>query len=114
MVASNMDGKAQVSNLLSHDIAQSGCKLLNQLWSCSGLSADKAAELLTAIPELEKLLQPIVAGDTDGDLKGERIAHCLSAPLLDAYNQLSQLGEWQLALLGLNPDVRAHWLNLAA
>ncbi|AKX49920.1 hypothetical protein AKN93_02465 [Thiopseudomonas alkaliphila] len=109
-----MDGNAQVSNLLSHDIAQRGCQLLNQLWSCGGLSFDKAAALLAAIPALEKLLQPIVAGDTDGDVKGESNAYCLSAPLLDAYNQLSQLGEWQLALLGLNPEVRTHWLNLAA
>ncbi|NMV21787.1 hypothetical protein HKB23_05145, partial [Vibrio parahaemolyticus] len=84
------------SNLLSHDIARSGCQLLNQLWSCGGLSGDKAAELLTAIPTLKKLLQPIVAGDTDGDAKGESYAYCLSASLLDAYNQLSQLGEWQL------------------
>ncbi|WP_252973535.1 hypothetical protein [Vibrio navarrensis] len=114
MVASNMDGNAQVSNRLSHDIAQRGCQLLNQLWSCGGLTADKAAALLTAIPKLEKLLQPIVAGDTDDDVKGESNAYCLSAPLLDAYNQLSQLGEWQLALLGLNPEVRTHWLNLAA
>ena len=114
MVATNMDSNAQVSSLLSHDIAQSGCQLLNQLWSCGGLSANKAAALLTAIPTLEKLLQPIVAGETDGDVKGESNAYCLSAPLLDAYNQLSQLGEWQLALLGLNPEVRVHWLNLAA
>lgn len=114
MVASNRDSNAQVSNLLSHDIAQSGCQLLNQLWSCGGLSAGKAAALLTAIPALEKLLQPIVAGDIDGDLKGESNAYCLSAPLLNAYNELSQLGEWQLALLGLNPEVRLHWLNLAA
>lgn len=114
MVASNMDGKAQVSNRLSHDIAQSGCQLLSQLGSCGGLSADKAAALLRAIPALEQLLQPIVAGDTDGDLKGESKAYCLSAPLLNAYNELSQLGEWQLALLGLNSEVRAHWLNLAA
>ncbi|MBO1380987.1 hypothetical protein BVJ63_08025 [Vibrio cholerae] len=109
-----MDGNAQASNLLSHDIAQSGCQLLNQLWSCGGLSADKAAALLRAIPTLEKLLQPIVAGDTDGDVKGGSYAYCLSAPWLDAYNQLSQLGEWQLALLGLKPEVRTHWLNLAA
>lgn len=114
MVATNMDSNAQVSNLLTHDVAQSGCLLLSQLWSCGGLSADKAAALLTAIPALEKLLQPIVAGDIDGDLKGESIAYCLSAPLLDAYSQLSQIGEWQLALLGLNPEVRSHWLNLAA
>ncbi|MCR9392676.1 hypothetical protein NB526_20055 [Vibrio alginolyticus] len=114
MVASNMDGNAQVSNLLSHDIAQSGCQLLSQLWSCGGLTANSMAPLLSAIPVLEKLLQPIEVGETEGDLKGESNAHCLSAPLLDAYNQLSQIGEWQLALLGLNPEVRAYWLNLAA
>ncbi|MGY5738603.1 hypothetical protein ACXHQ8_08210 [Vibrio antiquarius] len=114
MVASNMDGNAQVSSLLTHDVAQNGCHLLNQFWSCGGLSADKAAALLTAIPALEKLLQPIVVGETDGDVKGGSNAYCLSAPLLDACNQLSQIGEWQLALLGLNPEVRAHWLNLAA
>ncbi|HDZ9226467.1 TPA: hypothetical protein ACGFXY_002395 [Vibrio cholerae] len=114
MVASNMDGNAQVSNLLSHDIAQSGCQLISQLWYSGGLAANKASPLLIAIPALEKLLQPIVAGETEGELKGGINAYCLSAPLLDAYNQLSQLGEWQLALLGLNPEVRTHWLNLAA
>lgn len=114
MVATNMDSNAQVSSLLSHDIAQSGCQLLSRLWSCGGLSADKAAEFLTAIPALEQLLQPIAVGDTEDELKGGGNAYCLSAPLLDAYNQLSQIGEWQLALLGLNPEVRAHWLNLAA
>lgn len=114
MVASNMDGNAQVSNLLSHDIVQSGCKLLKQLWYCGGLTANRVAPLLTAIPVLEQLLQPIVVGDTEDDLKGDSDVYCLSASVLDAYNQLSQLGEWQLALLGLNPDVRTHWLNLAA
>ncbi|PMM59493.1 hypothetical protein BCT50_05870 [Vibrio lentus] len=109
-----MDSNAQVSNLLSHDIAQSGCQLLSQLWSCGGLTDNRVEPLLTAIPALEKLLQPISAGETEGDLKGKSNAYCLSAPLLDAYNQLSQLGEWQLALLGLNPEVRTHWLNLAA
>lgn len=114
MVATNMDGNAQVSSLLTHDVAQSGCQLLSQLWFCGGLSAAKAAALLTAIPALEQLLQPIVAGDTEDELKGGINAYCHSAPLLDAYYQLSQIGEWQLALLGLNPEVRAHWLNLAA
>ncbi|MDF4413691.1 hypothetical protein P3385_15650 [Vibrio parahaemolyticus] len=109
-----MATNAQVSSLLSHDIAQSGCQLLSQLWSCGGLSADKTAVLLAAIPALEKLLQPIGTSETEGDVKGETNAYCLSAPLLDAYNQLSQLGEWQLAILGLNPEVRTHWLNLAA
>ncbi|MFZ3430464.1 hypothetical protein [Vibrio harveyi] len=106
----NMDSRTQISSLLTHDVAQSGCQLLSQLWFCGGLTANKAAELLTAIPALEKLLQPIVAGETEGASN----AYCLSAPLLDAYNQLGQLGEWQLTLLGLNPEVRAHWLNLAA
>ncbi len=114
MVASNMDGNAQVSSLLTHDVAQNGCQLLSQLWSCGGLTANRAAPILAAIPVLKKLLQPIVAGETEGDLKGESNAYCLRAPLLDAYNQLSQLGEWQLVLLGLSPEVRAHWLNLAA
>ncbi|OOE82550.1 hypothetical protein BZG25_01350 [Salinivibrio sp. ML198] len=109
-----MDGNLQVSSLLSHDVAQSGCQLLSQLWSSGGLTANRAAPILAAIPVLKKLLQPIVAGETDGDAKGENYAYCLSAPLLDAYNQLSQIGEWQLALLGLNQEVRAHWLNLAA
>ncbi|MCF1457216.1 MAG: hypothetical protein LPH21_06510 [Shewanella sp.] len=114
MEASNMDGNVQVSSLLSHDVAQSGCQLLSQLWSCGGLTVNRMASLLTAIPALEKLLQPIGASETETDLKGESNAYCLSAPLLDVYNQLSQLGEWQLALLGLNPEVRTHWLNLAA
>ncbi|EID0691362.1 hypothetical protein ACKOZO_002129 [Vibrio vulnificus] len=114
MVASNMDGNAQVSSLLSHDVAQRGCQLISQLWYSGGLAANKASPLLIAIPALEKLLQPIVAGETEGELKEGINAYCLSAPLLDAYNQLSQLGEWQLALLGLNPEVRTHWLNLAA
>ncbi|KPA53078.1 membrane protein [Photobacterium leiognathi subsp. mandapamensis] len=109
-----MDGNAQVSSLLTHDVAQNGCQLLSQLWSCGGLTANRAAPILAAIPVLKKLLQPIVAGETEGDLKGESNAYCLRAPLLDAYNQLSQLGEWQLVLLGLSPEVRAHWLNLAA
>ncbi|MBY7813003.1 hypothetical protein KW448_15265 [Vibrio fluvialis] len=117
MVASNMDGNAQICSLLTHEAAQGCCQLLSQLWCSGGLAASKTAVLLAAIPALNKLLQPIAAGavgDTKNDLKDESNAYCLSAPLLNAYNALSQLGEWQLALLGLNPEVRAHWLNLAA
>lgn len=117
MVASNMDGNAQVCSLLTHEAAHSFCQLFGQLWSSGGLTANKASPLLAAIPELKKLLQPIAAGavgDTENDLKEEINAYCLSAPLLNAHNELSQLGEWQLALLGLNAEVREHWLNLAA
>ncbi|OUS53821.1 hypothetical protein BM607_004665 [Shewanella sp. SACH] len=112
-----MDSNAQTTSLLSHEAAQGCCQLLSQLWSGGGLAASKTAVLLAAIPALKKLLQPIAAGtvgDTENDLKDESCAFCLSAPLLNAYNELGQLGEWQLALLGLNPEVRAHWLNLAA
>lgn len=117
MVASNVDGNAQVCSLLTHEAAHSFCQLFGQLWSSGGLTANKASPLLAAIPELKKLLQPIAAGavgDTENDLKEEINAYCLSAPLLNAHNELSQLGEWQLALLGLNAEVREHWLNLAA
>ena len=114
---SNMVSHAQASSLLSHEAAQGCCQLLSQLWSCGGLAASKTTVLLVAIPALNKLLQPIAAGvvgDIAGDVNEKNNAYCLSAHLLNAYNELSQLGEWQLALLGLNPEVRAHWLNLAA
>ena len=121
MVAVDKDSKmaslAQASSLLSHEAAQGCCQLLGQLWFSGGLAASKTAVLLAAIPALKKLLQPIAAGaigDTAGDINETNNAFCLSAPLLNAYNELSQLGEWQLALLGLNPKVRAHWLNVAA
>lgn len=113
----NMGSLAQASSLLSHEAAQGCCQLLSQLWFSGGLAASKTAVLLAAIPALKKLLQPIAAGaivDTAGDINETNNAFCLSAPLLNAYNELSQLGEWQLALLGLNPKVRAHWLNVAA
>lgn len=114
---SNMASHAQASSLLSHEAAQGCYELLSQLWFSGGLAASKTAVLLAAIPALKKLLQPIAAGavgDTAGDINETNNAYCLSAHLLNAYNELSQLGEWQLALLGLNPEVRAHWLNLAA
>ncbi|WP_104498119.1 hypothetical protein [Acinetobacter indicus] len=121
MVAVDKDCKkvshAQASSLLSHEAAQGCCQLLSQLWSGGGLAASKTAVLLSAIPVLKKLLQPIAAGavgDIAGDVNETNNAYCLSAHLLNAYSELSQLGEWQLALLGLSPEVRAHWLNLAA
>jgi hypothetical protein len=78
------------------------------------LIANKAALLLAAVPALRSLLQPIIQpkkNDAEADILS---AFSLTAPLLDAFNDLSQSGEWQLALLGLNPDVRQHWINLAA
>lgn len=117
MVASNMDSRTQINSLLTHEAAQGYCQLFSQLWSSGGLTASKVVPLLNAVPALNKLLQPIAAGavgDTENDLKEEINAYCLRAPLLNAYNELSQLGEWQLALLGLNAEVREHWLNLAA
>ncbi|MCD1195935.1 hypothetical protein B4942_16370 [Vibrio cholerae] len=112
-----MGSLAQTSSLLSHEAAQGCCQLLSLLWANGGLTANKAAPLLIAVPALKKLLQPIAAGavgDIAGDVNEINNAYCLSAPLLNAYNELSQLGEWQLALLGLKPEVRTHWLNLAA
>lgn len=85
-----------------------------QLWQQGGLTASKAALLLAAVPALRSLLQPIIQPkkkDAETDIIS---AFSLTAPLLDAFNDLSQSGEWQLALLGLNPDVRQHWINLAA
>lgn len=85
-----------------------------QLWQQGGLIASKAALLLATVPALRSLLQPIILpkkNDTETDIVS---AFSLTAPLLDAFNDLSQSGEWQLALLGLNPDVRQHWINLAA
>ncbi|MDG3087793.1 hypothetical protein P7F88_17655 [Vibrio hannami] len=117
MVASNMDSNAQVSSVLSQDVAQSSCQLLSKLWYSGGLAANKASPLLIAIPALKNLLQPIadaVERVAESDLEGKSNAYCLSAPLLNAYSELSQLGEWRLALLGLNPEVRTHWINLAA
>ena len=85
-----------------------------QLWQQGGLTASKAALLLAAVPALRSLLQPIIQPkkkDAETDIIS---AFSLTAPLLDAFNDLSQSGEWQLALLGLNPDIRQHWINLAA
>ncbi|WP_447247180.1 hypothetical protein [Klebsiella pneumoniae] len=101
----------QNNNTLNSEAALNLCL---QLWLQGGLIADKAALLLAAVPALKSLLQPIIQpkkNDTETDSVS---AYSLTAPLLDAFNDLSQSGEWQLALLGLNPDVRQHWINLAA
>ncbi|MDQ1227401.1 hypothetical protein [Pantoea ananatis] len=97
----------QNNNTLNSEAALNLCQLL---WQQGGLIASKAALLLATVPTLKPLLQPIVQG-AETDIVS---AYSLTAPLLDAFNDLSQSGEWQLALLGLNPDVRQHWINLAA
>ena len=94
--------------------SEAALNLCLQLWHQGGLTASKAALLLAAVPALRSLLQPIIQPkkkDAETDIIS---AFSLTAPLLDAFNDLSQSGEWQLALLGLNPDVRQHWINLAA
>lgn len=94
--------------------SEAALNLCLQLWQQGGLNANKAALLLAAVPALRSLLQPIIQpkkNDAETDIIS---AFSLTAPLLDAFNDLSQSGEWQLALLGLNPDVRQHWINLAA
>ena len=94
--------------------SEAALNLCLQLWQQGGLNANKAALLLAAVPALRSLLQPIIQpkkNDAETDIVS---AFSLTAPLLDAFNDLSQSGEWQLALLGLNPDVRQHWINLTA
>ena len=94
--------------------SEAALNLCLQLWQQGGLNANKAALLLAAVPALRSRLQPIIQpkkNDAETDIVS---AFSLTAPLLDAFNDLSQSGEWQLALLGLNPDVRQHWINLAA
>lgn len=113
MVISGMDSSTTRQN---NDPVNSAAalNLCLQLWQQGGLNANKAALLLAAAPALRSLLQPILQpkkNDAETDIVN---AYSLTAPLLDAFNDLSQSGEWQLALLGLNPDVRQHWINLAA
>lgn len=108
--SSYMDCHTSASSPLSHEVTQSLCQLLGQFWLSGGITANQSAAFITAIPVLQKLLQPIAGRDANGELA----AYCLSAPLLNAYNELSHLGEWQLALMALNPKVRTHLLNLAA
>ena len=99
---------SETSLLLQAQRASTTCALL---WQRGGISAEQAAEVFAAMPLLQNgLLQPI-SDDEDSDTPS---AYILTAPLLTAFSTLSQLGEWQLALLGLNPSYRAHWLCLAA
>ena len=103
-----MTAISETSLLLQAERASTICALL---WQRGGISAEQAADVLAAMPLLQNgLLQPI-SDNKDLDIP---IAYTLTAPLLTAFSTLSQLGEWQLALLGLNPSYRAHWLNLAA
>ncbi|MFV5264564.1 hypothetical protein ACMUMS_13525 [Acinetobacter courvalinii] len=108
-MASSIDSMVtnQDNSALNMEAALGLCQLL---WQQGGLTASKADSLFKTVPVLKPLLQPIVTG-----VECEGIsAYSLTAPLLNAFKQLSHLGEWQLALLGLNPEVRSHWLNLAA
>ncbi len=113
MVTRGMDSitTRQNNDTLNSEAALNLCL---QLWQQGGLIASKAALLLAAAPALRSLLQPIIQtkkNDAESDIVS---AYSLTVPLLDAFNDLSQPGEWQLALLGLTPDVRQHWINLAA
>ncbi|EOO9384743.1 hypothetical protein FXI25_RS14820 [Escherichia coli] len=94
--------------------SEAALNLCLQLWQQGGLNANKAALLLAAVPALRSLLQPIIQPKKNHAETDIVSAFSLTAPLLDAFNDLSQSGEWQLALLGLTPDVRQHWINLAA
>lgn len=87
--------------------AENSVSTIAKLWSQSGLRAPEAQGLISFIPALSPLLQPITH-------EKETIAYMLSQPLLAAHSNLSNPGEWQLALLALNPDIRKHWLGLAA
>ena len=91
--------------------AERASQICALLWQRGGISAEQAADVFAAMPLLQNgLLQPI----SDNQDPDTPIAYTLTAPLLTAFSRLSQLGEWQLAFLGLNPSYRAHWLNLAA
>ena len=103
-----MTAISETSLLLQAERASKICALF---WQRGGIGTEQAAEVFAAMPLLQNgLLQPI--GDNEDP--DTRIAYTLTAPLLTAFSTLSQLGEWQLALLGLNPSYRAHWLCLAA
>lgn len=103
-----MTGISETSLLLQAERASTTCALL---WQRGGISAEPAADVFAAMPLLQNgLLQPI----SDNEYPDTPIAYTLTAPLLTAFSTLSQLGEWQMAILGLNPSYRAHWMNLAA
>ncbi len=103
-----MTAISETSLLLQAERASKDCALL---WQRGGIAAEPAADVFAAMPLLQNgLLQPI-SDHQDLDIP---IAYTLTAPLLTVFSTLSHLGEWQLALLGLNPSYRAHWLCLAA
>jgi len=103
-----MTAISETSLLLQAQRASQVCALL---WQRGGIAVEQAVEVFAAIPLLQNgLLQPI----SDNEYLDTPIAYTLTAPLLTASSTFSQLGEWQLALLGLNPSYRAHWLCLAA
>lgn len=101
----------QNNNTLNSEAALNLCL---QFWQQGGLIANKAALLLAAAPALRSLLQPIIQPKKNDAETDTVSAYSLTAPLLETFNDLSQPGEWQLALLGLTPDVRQHWIHLAA
>jgi len=113
MVTRGMDSSTtrQYNDTLNSEAALNLCL---QLWQQGGLIAHKAALLLAAVPALRSLLQPIIQPKKNDAETDSVSAYSLTAPLLDAFNDLGQSGEWQLALLGLIPDVRQHWINLTA
>ena len=102
-----MTAISETSLLLQAQRASTTCAIL---WQRGGIAAEPAADVFAAMPLLQNgLLQAI----SDNEYSDIPIAYTLTAPLLTAFSRLSQLGEWQLALLGLNPSFREHWLNLA-
>jgi hypothetical protein len=103
-----MTAISETSLLLQAERASKICALL---WQRGGIGAEPAAEVFTTMPLLQNALLQLISDNQDPDTP---IAYILTAPLLTAFGTLSQLGEWQLALLGLNPSYRAHWLDLAA
>ncbi len=100
-------GTSETEQMELNAKAEQAAQSCAALWQQGGLAADKSSNLFDAVPTLKRLLQPI--GNTTSPS-----AYILSQPLLAAFNKLANLGEWQLALLGLNEAIRSHWLGLAA
>jgi len=100
-------GTSETEQMELNAKAEQAAKCCAELWQQGGLAADKSSNLFDAMPILKRLLQPI--GNTTSPS-----AYILSQPLLAAFSELANLGEWQLALLGLNEAIRNHWLSLAA
>ncbi len=100
-------GTSETEKMELNAKAEQAAKCCAALWLQGGLATHKSSTLFDAMPILKRLLQPI--GNTTSPS-----AYILSQPLLAAFNELANLGEWQLVLLGLNEDIRGHWLSLAA